>query len=115
MSGCQKNMETRATKFMPKEISDYIFVDDPANDKVYALQLTSGEYANTRYKYGNVKFVEDHERDTCKLSFAYKIIYKPNNLDNIDLDHDIQFKNHIGDVLTDILENQEYKIGSHGE
>ena len=53
MFGCQKNMETHATKFMPKEISDYIFVDDPANDKVYALQLTSGEYANTRYKYGN--------------------------------------------------------------
>lgn len=100
---------------MPKEITDYIFVDDPLNDKVYAIELTSGKYKTTRYKYRNIKFLEDADADSCILSFSYKVMYKPQNLYNIDTDHSIEFKNYIGDVLTDILSNQEYKIGSHGE
>lgn len=99
---------------MPSEITDYIFVDDPSNDKVYAIKLTSGPYCNLIYKYGNIRLNEDTENDVCKLSFAYKIIYKPKNLDKIDLDVNTEFKDYIGDVLSDILSNQEFKIGNHG-
>jgi hypothetical protein len=99
---------------MPSEITDYIFVDDPSNDKVYAIKLTSGQYSNLIYKYGSIRLNEDENNGVCKLSFAYKIIYIPKNLDKIDLDTDDVFKNHIGDVLNDILSNQEFKIGNHG-
>ena len=100
---------------MPSEIIDYLFVDDPTNDKIYAVKLRSGTYSDVIYKYGNIRFEEDKDNDVCRLRYAYKIIYKPENLVNIDLDEDVDFKNYIGDVLNDILSNQEFKIGNHGE
>lgn len=99
---------------MPSEITDYIFVDDPSNDKVYAIKLTNGPYYDVVYKYANIRLAEDEQNDVCTIHFAYKIIYKPKKLDKIDLDADDVFKNHIGDVLNDILSNQEFKIGNHG-
>jgi len=100
---------------MPKEITDYIFVDDPTSDHVYAVKLMSGQYKDTIYKYGKINLREDKKNDICRLCYAYKIIYKPDNFGNIDLDEDLVFKNYIGDVLNDILSNNEFKIGRDGE
>jgi hypothetical protein len=99
---------------MTKETIDYLFVDDPSNDTDYALKLISGQYSNLIYKYENIRLNEDEANNVCRLSFVYKIIYKPKKLDKIDLDTDDVFKNHIGDVLNDILSNQEFKMGNHG-
>ena len=100
---------------MPSENNDYIFVDDPTNNQVSAVKLTGGRYSNVIYRYGNIRFNEDAVNDTCTLSYAYKIIYKPENLGTIDLDEDASFKNYIGDILNDILSNNEFKIGDNGE
>jgi hypothetical protein len=100
---------------MPSEISDYIFVDDPTNDKVYAIKIVSGRYSGVVYKYANIKISEDAEKQVCTLSYAYRIMSVSQKYDKETLDADVDFKNHIGDILSDILENQEYKIGSHGE
>jgi hypothetical protein len=100
---------------MPSEITDYIFVDDPTNDKVYAIRLVSGPYAGTIYKYANIKISEDTKKEVCTLSYAYNIMSTPNGCDKETLNRDVDFKNYIGDVLSDILSNQEYKIGNHGE
>jgi hypothetical protein len=100
---------------MPSEISDYIFVDDPANDKVYAIRLVGGPYVDTIYKYANIKINEDAEKEMCTLSYAYNIMSTPTGCDKETLHSDADFKNYIGDVLSDILSNQEYKIGNHGE
>lgn len=100
---------------MPSEITDYIFVDDPTNDKIYAIRLVSGPYRETVYKYANIKINEDASNDLCTLSYAYSIISTHHKTDKESLHSDTQFKNYIGDILSDILENQEYKIGSHGE
>jgi hypothetical protein len=100
---------------MPSEITDYIFVDDPSNDKVYAIRLVSGKYADTVYKYANIKISEDTQKEECTLSYAYRIMSTAHKYDKETLDADVDFKNYIGDILSDILENQEYKIGNHGE
>jgi hypothetical protein len=100
---------------MPSEITDYIFVDDPTNDKVYAIRLVSGPYVGTIYKYANIKISEDEKREMCTLSYAYCIMSTSSSYDKETLHADVEFKNYIGDVLSDILENQEYKIGNHGE
>lgn len=100
---------------MPSEITDYIFVDDPTNDKIYAIRLVSGPYAGTIYKYANIKISEDEKQQMCTLSYAYCIMSTPNGYDKETLHADSVFKNYIGDVLSDILSNQEYKIGNHGE
>lgn len=100
---------------MPSEISNYIFVDDPTNDKIYAIKIVSGSYIDVVYKYANIKISEDDKKQTCTLSYSYRIISTPEAYDKQSLHADEDFKNHIGDILSDILENQEYKIGSHGE
>ena len=100
---------------MPSENTDYIFIDDPTNDKIYAVKILSGQYSNVIYKYGKISLREEAENDVCRLCYAYKIIYKPENLGTIDLDEDLSFKNYIGDVLNDILSNNEFKIGGNGE
>jgi hypothetical protein len=100
---------------MPSEISDYIFVDDPTNNKVYAIRLVSGPYVDTIYKYANIKINEDTEKEMCTLSYAYNIMSTSSSYDKETLHSDADFKNYIGDVLSDILSNQEYKIGNHGE
>ena len=108
-------MEIHAIKSMPSEITDYIFVDDLKNDKVYAVRLVSGPYVDTTYKYANIKLNEDPEKEMCTLSYAYSIIATAEGHDKETLNVDAAFKDYIGDVLTDILSNQEYKIGNHGE
>ena len=108
-------MEIHATKFMPSEITDYIFVDDSTNDKVYAIRLVSGPYVDTVYKYAKIKLNEDSQKDVCTLSYAYNIISTTEKHSKESLHRDSVFKNYIGDVLSDILSNQEYKIGKHGE
>lgn len=115
MFGCLKNMETHVTKSMPSEITDYIFVDDPSNDKVYAIRLVSGPYVDTIYKYANIKISEDTQKEVCTLSYAYNIMSTSGAHNKETLQNDSIFKDYIGDVLTDILSNQEYKIGNHGE
>lgn len=100
---------------MPSENTDYIFVDDPSNDKIYAIRIVSGEYADTVYKYANIKISEDTQKEECTLSYAYRIMSTSQKYDKETLDADVDFKNYIGDILSDILENQEYKIGNHGE
>ena len=108
-------MEIHATKFMPSEITDYIFVDDSSNDKVYGIRLVSGPYVGTIYKYAKIKLNEDPQKDVCTLSYAYNIISTAETHCKESLHRDSVFKNYIGDVLSDILLNQEYKIGKHGE
>ena len=101
---------------MPSEISDYIFIDDPTNQNVCGIQCTNQKYYGVRYKYGAISVAEDAENDRCTLHFDYKIIYKPECFDIIDLDNDTDFKNFVGDILCDILTNQEYEIGKkHGD
>lgn len=100
---------------MPSEKLDYIFVDDPTNDTVYAIRIISGPYVGTIYKYANIKINEDVKRDVCTLSYTYSIMTVPSVYTAQILESDKCFKNYIGDILSDILSNQEYKIGKHGE
>ena len=115
MFGCRNHTEILATRSMPSENADYIFVDDASNEEIYAIRLVSGEYADTVYKYANIKISEDSKKQVCTLSYTYRIINTSQAHNKESLQDDSAFKNYIGDVLADILSNQEYKIGNHGE
>ena len=56
---------------MPSEITDYIFVDDPTNDKVYAIRLVSGPYVGTIYKYANIKISGSGDVDMANIKTDY--------------------------------------------
>ena len=69
------------------------------NDRI---KLTEGPYAGIIYSYGSVGFEEDG--DTLKLKFEYDIHENPVGF--VDRN---KFKNHIGDILIDLLEENLLK------
>lgn len=74
-------------------------VDKETSD-VY-IRIIDGEYEGTSYLYGNVAFDESQDNDQVYLNFNYEII--ESDLDKKILEDDIDFKNHIGDILVAII------------
>ena len=87
---------------------DYCFIY-PKDDKTTVhIKLLEGPYKDTIFKYGKVKIKE--ENDQAYLLFAYDVIEskvsKPKKLEKNE-----DFKNHIGDLLVDIMSgNLEQEI-----
>ena len=89
----------------PKHREDFVYVEKPGEDFT-ALKLISGPYASITYKYGNVAFAPESEKQpdgTLPMKFDYTIKQNPNNL---DLNENVEFLNYIGDLLIEILEQQ---------
>ena len=94
-----------------KEGKDYLLVEDDLHPDQFLIQLTSGIYAGVIYRYGKVSIVE--EKNRARLRFVYKIHSAPDSFgDHSKIISDSDFNNHIGEVLSDIISNNEYKIGS---
>jgi len=79
---------------------DYCFIY-PKNDKESInIKLLEGEYKDTIFKYGKVKFEE--KNDEMHLLFAYDVlestIDKPRKLEKNE-----DFKNYIGNLLVELM------------
>jgi len=79
---------------------DYCFIY-PKNDKeTVNIKLLEGEYKDTIFKYGKVKFEE--KNDEMHLLFAYDVlestIDKPRKLEKNE-----DFKNYIGNLLVELM------------
>lgn len=70
----------------------------PANTQI--LTLTSEDYAGVKYYYSTVNLEE--RGDDAFLTFEYTIVDNPTGE---KLDGDPTFGDHIGDILTDIIEH----------
>ena len=84
----------------------YIYPKDDATS--VHIRFLTGEYKDTVFKYGKVKFEE--KNDQVYLLFAYdvleSIVDKPKKLEK-----DESFKNYIGDLLVEIMNgnmNEEF-------
>jgi hypothetical protein len=77
---------------------EYIIPEDKGT--TIHLRLLSGKYIDTVYQYGKVKFEEVPEGDVY-LKFVYNVIETPLNVK--ELEESLDFKNHIGDVLVNIM------------
>ena len=86
----------------PKHREDFVYVEKPGEDFT-AIKLISGPYASITYKYGNVAFAPESEKQpdgTLPMKFDYTVMEN-----NIEADTDSQeFINHIGDVLVVLLD-----------
>lgn len=84
------------------EGQDYCFIYPKDDNQGVHIKLLDGPYKDTVYKYGRVKFEEKDEQ--MYLLFAYDVIEsivdKPKKLEK-----DMQFKNHIGDLLVELMSN----------
>lgn len=96
-----------------KEGKDYLLVENDLHPSQFLIQLTSGRYAGIVYHYDKVSVIE--EDNQARLRFVYNINSVPDSFnDPSKLESDIDFTNHIGDVLANIILNNDCKIGSHG-
>jgi len=77
---------------------EYIIPDDKGT--TIHLKLLGGDYADTVYQYGKVKFDESENGDVY-LQFVYNIIETPLNTKELEASQD--FKNYIGDILVNIM------------
>ena len=89
---------------------NYTFVSR-GKEKWASIMLTNGEYEGVIYQYGKVSVPEgEDENGNMPLSFKYNIV-DYNGHDEEDLESSKDFKNTLGDILVEILDEQ-LKVGS---
>jgi len=92
-----KNSHTEQTKN-----KRYAFAQREGDD-FSCVKLLSGKYEEVIYKYDKVAFEpEPTEKGDVPLRFTYDIMLNPKNVDVKSED----FKNYIGDILVEIVEQQ---------
>lgn len=82
-------------------IKQYELLDEDHNGN-QLIKLTSNAYSGIIYTYGRVRLLE--EDDLLRVQFEYDIHENPVGF--VDRD---KFKNHIGDILVDLLEENLLK------
>ena len=71
-----------------------------------SIMITKGEYEGVIYQYGRVSVAKKENEDgTMPLSFDYNVIDQ-NVHDKDKLDNSPEFKNTLGDILVEILDEQ---------
>ena len=75
-------------------------------DQWASIMITKGEYEGIIYQYGRVSVAEvENEDGKMPLSFDYNIV-DINGHDKEELDSSTDFKNTLGDILVEILDEQ---------
>jgi hypothetical protein len=82
-------------------IKQYELLDEDSNGN-QLIKLTSSEYSGIIYTYGRVRLLE--EDDHLRVQFEYDI--QENPVEEVD---PVKFRNHIGDILIDLLEENLLK------
>jgi len=82
-------------------IKQYELLDEDTNGN-QLIKLTTKEYSGIIYTYGRVRLLE--EDDHLRVQFEYDI--QENPVDDVD---PTKFRNHIGDILIDLLEENLLK------
>jgi hypothetical protein len=83
------------------------FVERP-DSELYSIKVKIGAYKNVIYTYGKVNIAEDDENDQLKVSFDYRIEEVPKKLNKKKLEKSEEFKNYIGNILTNLIEEKQY-------
>lgn len=83
-----------------KEGVDFNYVIPETEDTTVGIKLLTGQYTDTVYQYGKVKFNEEKD-GAIYLQFVYNILETPHDKEFLETDMD--FKNHIGDILVSIM------------
>jgi|TARA_Y100000310_G_scaffold22311_1_gene21417 hypothetical protein len=87
---------------MPK---NYTYVSR-GEEQWASIMITKGDYEGVIFQYGKVS-VAEHENENGKLplSFKYSVV-EHNNHNEEELNSSEDFKNTIGDILVEIIDEQ---------
>jgi len=83
-----------------KEGVDFNYVIPESEETTVGVKLLSGKYIDTVYQYGKVKFEEEKD-GAIYLQFVYNVLESP--IQKEELEKNMDFKNHIGDILVSIM------------
>jgi hypothetical protein len=87
----------------PQYDIDYTLVESNDGTKT-GIGIKTGKYSGILYHYGKVRLTE--EDNYARLTFVYNIVESP-TISVDDLVNDKEFLEFMGDILSDILMNQE--------
>ena len=80
----------------------YVFAQRDVDD-FSCIKLTNEPYSDIIYSYTNVKFAsEENAQGRLPLKFTYDVKKNPNN---VDVQGD-EFRQYIGDILVEVIEEQ---------
>ena len=80
----------------------YVFVQRDIDD-FSCIKLTSGKFSDIIYTYGKVKFADkENSEGQLPSQFNYDVQKNPNNKDT----ESEEFRNVIGDILIEVMEEQ---------
>jgi hypothetical protein len=86
-----------------EDIKEYYKYVTDKNNNWECIGITKGRWHGVIYRYGQVKFIEDEDKDELTLSFEWDII----DSNGFRRDHfNDDFFNFIGDILHDIINEQ---------
>ena len=75
-------------------------------DQWASIMITKGKYEGIIYQYGRVSVAEKENEDgKMPLSFDYNVV-DVNGHEKEELDSSTEFKNTLGDILVEILDEQ---------
>ena len=90
-------------------MSEYSFVNRKGDDQT-SIRIENGRFENVIYNYGRVTIPQEENEDgTMPFHFEYNI------LDNANIpeeEFDEEFFTTIGDILVDIIDNEDYDAAS---
>ena len=95
----------------PKHREDFVYVEKPGEDFT-GIKLISGPYASITYKYGQVAFAPESEKQsdgTLPMKFDYVVMEN-----YIEADTNSQeFIDHVGDILVVLLDEKLKEDGKN--
>ena len=84
------------------ENKKYVFAQRDTDD-YSCIKLTEGKFSDIIYSYTKVQFAsEENAQGKLPLKFTYDIKKNPNNIDTDKED----FRQYIGDILIEVMEEQ---------
>ena len=90
-------------------MSEYSFVNRKGDDQT-SIRIGSGRFENVIYNYGRVTIPQEENEDgTMPFHFEYNIV---DNANIPEEEFDEEFFNTIGDILVDIIDNEDYNAAS---
>lgn len=96
-------MSFKKKPMTPQYNVDYVLIDSDDGETT-AVGIQTGRFAGILYHYGKVRFSEEGE--VGRMQFSYTIVSSP-TIPIEELMRDEEFHNYIGEILTEIIINQE--------
>ena len=91
-------------------MSEYSFVTREGDDQT-SIRIGSGRFENVIYNYGRVTIPQEENEDgTMPFQFEYNIV---DNANIPEEEFDEEFFTTIGDILVDIIDNEDANVTSN--